>query len=232
MNKIGVITYNAPHRKTQDLLLRLLGVEKMNPEDIIVYIFPYGRHISEILNPLYPHRPKTAHVNTEDLCSFLGLQYIHTTDYKKMQENACQCLVSRFLIAGAGIIPKEAIGSVPIINAHPGYLPNVRGLDALKWAIYQGHPIGVTTHTISSFIDCGGYEIEKEIIDVRYHDTFYHVAERVYDTEIKLLARAAKMPINYKLKLKGTYPLNSRMPWLKEVIMYERFEKLRKSRPI
>lgn len=35
-----------------------------------------------------------------------------------------------------------------IINAHPGYIPVVRGLDSLKWAIVEGLPIGVTTHLL------------------------------------------------------------------------------------
>lgn len=42
------------------------------------------------------------------------------------------------LIAGAGIIQDDFVQSHTIINAHPGYIPNCRGLDALKWAIVNG----------------------------------------------------------------------------------------------
>ena len=59
------------------------------------------------------------------------------------------------LIGGAGILPKEIIDNVNIINSHPAYLPSVRGLDALKWAIYNDMPIGVTSHIISEEADSG-----------------------------------------------------------------------------
>jgi phosphoribosylglycinamide formyltransferase-1 len=38
---------------------------------------------------------------------------------------------------GVGIIPQSVCCSFPVINSHPGYLPYIRGLDALKWAIYK-----------------------------------------------------------------------------------------------
>ena len=45
------------------------------------------------------------------------------------------------LIGGAGILPKKLVNSMKIINSHPAYLPYVRGLDSLKWAIYGNNHI-------------------------------------------------------------------------------------------
>ena len=52
-----------------------------------------------------------------------------------------------------------------IINSHPGYLPNLKGIDAIKWAIYGHQPIGVSTHYISEKADEGEL-IERVIVPV------------------------------------------------------------------
>lgn len=38
-----------------------------------------------------------------------------------------------------------------IINAHPDYIPNCRGLDALKWAIYEDEPISMLVEAIQKY---------------------------------------------------------------------------------
>lgn len=57
------------------------------------------------------------------------------------------------LIVGAGILPKDFINTHIVINAHPGYIPNYRGLDAFKWAIVEKQPIGVTTHLLGEYVN-------------------------------------------------------------------------------
>lgn len=75
-------------------------------------------------------------------------------------------------------MPKEFVGSYTIINSHPGYIPNCRGLDAFKWAIAENQPIGVTTHLLGKDIDAGKI-IERRIIDIYQTDTFHAVAESI-----------------------------------------------------
>jgi phosphoribosylglycinamide formyltransferase-1 len=131
-----------------------------------------------------------------------------------------------YLVGGCGIIP-----GLKAINAHPGYLPIVRGLDALKWAIYRGVPIGVTIHRTSDIIDEGEI-ISRHIVPLYYEDTFHSLAYRLYNTEIEMLVNA----INTENSIEAdwdeiTGPLHLRMPPYKERIMLERFEKWRKKSP-
>ena len=63
----------------------------------------------------------------------------------------------------------------------------MKGLDALKWAIYQEQPIGVTTHYISDTAD-GGELIERRVIPIYFEDSFHSLATRVYEVEIEMLA--------------------------------------------
>jgi phosphoribosylglycinamide formyltransferase-1 len=62
-------------------------------------------------------------------------------------------------------------------------------LDALKWAIYEGKTIGVTSHYISREVDAGAI-IERRIVPVYWNDTFHSLAFRQYGMEIEMLAGA------------------------------------------
>jgi urease accessory protein UreE len=48
--KIGLITYDRPHRKTQDIMLRLLG------RNVTVIAIPFKERKRH--EPLYHHRPQ------------------------------------------------------------------------------------------------------------------------------------------------------------------------------
>ena len=68
---IYVLTYNAPHRKTQDLLFRL----KANGyNDINVLATPWEERKN--FKPLIPHRKFNAlNINPVDLCERLGYNF-------------------------------------------------------------------------------------------------------------------------------------------------------------
>lgn len=136
------------------------------------------------------------------------------------------------LICGAGIVPERFIEEHIIINAHPGYIPNCRGLDAYKWAVYEGNPIGVSTHLLGKYIDAGEV-IERRIIPVYFNDTFHSAAQRVYENEVCMLVDAIeKINEKHEMILPGDYPVHKRMPHTYETRLLERFEKIVKNVPI
>ena len=172
---IIVLSYTEAHRKTYDTLLRL---KAKGYGDVTVYARPY--HYKKIYKPLIEHRPVSYGFGTKELCQNLRYGYEEfdevypTFDTKKV-----------ILIAGAGIIPREVIKSNVIINAHPGYIPDVRGLDALKWAIVEDKPIGCTTHILGDEVDAG-IIIERKEVPIYEYDTFHALANRVYEYEIMI----------------------------------------------
>ena len=89
---------------------------------------------------------------------------------------------------GARILNKNVIDcfSNGIINFHPGVLPENRGLDNLKWAIYNNLPQGVTTHFIDENIDVG-YEIYKELLEVDVSDTLFDINSKLFDLQMEQL---------------------------------------------
>jgi len=209
--KIAVITYDVNHKKTQDILLRLIGKN--------VTVIATSFNDRKPVNKLYWHRPNmNTNISTVELCKYFEFNYIkHNNPIEIINE------MDVTLIGGSGLIKTN--DNSKIINAHPGYLPFCRGLDALKWAIFNGFPIGVTTHVINSEID-SGYLIEQEFIDVNFYDTFHSIALRQYEKEIEMIIRAINKPIGEKIFNEHHLP-NKRMPIKLEPIMMERFNKLR-----
>ena len=173
---INVLTYNAPHKKTQDLLfrLKLKGYDNVN-----VLATPW--EVRKNFSPLIPHRKfNTLDSTPSNLCEKLGYSFseIELKNLKIGDE--------WILIGGAGMLSEEVVSSGRVINSHPAYLPYVRGLDSLKWAIYDSKPIGVTTHIISDECDAGKL-IRKELVPLYSWDTFHSVAQRQYELEIDMM---------------------------------------------
>lgn len=222
MKKIAVLTYPVKHRKTYDVLSLL----KANGyTDVKVYAIPF--HYQKKHLPIIQHRPemnfKIPEIN--ELCSNLGYQY-EQGELESVDIDRDRIV----LIAGAGILPEEFVDKHVIINAHPGYIPNCRGLDAFKWAIAENQPIGVTTHLLGREVDAGKI-IERRFIDIYKTDTFHSVAQRVYENEVAMLIEAIEKSDDRYLKTVsvGSYEIHKRMPHRIEENLMEMFELYKKN---
>lgn len=218
--KIGVITYNVQHRKTYDVLCLL---KSRGYKEIIVYALPL--HYKKKFKPLYEHRPQLLNQisSLEEFCKNLDYDYEPIKDILEIDLEKSSVL----LVCGAGIIPDKIIKKYKVINSHPGYIPEVRGLDSLKWAIVNEQKIGVTTHLIGDEVDAG-YIIEQKIVSLYKNDSFHALTQRVYETEVCMLVDAIeKLNGNLIYKSAKDYELHKRMPKEIEKILLEKFEKLK-----
>ncbi len=224
---IAILTYDAPHRKTQDLLSQLLLTGR---RDISIVATPWvsGRSFS----PVYTHRPSVAiQVALSDVCRANALP-LFVLPQDRLVQHFEDYEYRHVLIAGAGLLPAELVTQRRIINAHPGYLPYSKGLDAFKWALYYGRPIGVTTHYVSAEAD-EGMLIARQEVPLYAEDTFHSAAYRVYETEISLLRESMYIVDRGAAPLTSLaddrYVATRRMPRRLESEMMTRFEALRKS---
>jgi len=218
--KLAIITYDHPHQKTQDLVCRL----KLNGyDDLTLIVLPWEQRKRS--TPLYLHRPDNpVSITTAEFCERFRMTHFFC-GYDTLDKHFSNNKYDNILIGGAGILPKEVI-KYNIINSHPGYVPNVRGLDALKWAILKGLPIAVTTHFIREEPDLG-ILIDREIVPLSFTDTFHSVARRHYELEIDMLVESiTKIPDGKELHEKMGYPLNQRMSHRDELVMMKRFQRL------
>lgn len=189
--KLAVFAYNFPHKKTQDFLLRLfLGGYSI---EFVVACDPIELNI-----PRSVLRVKPAHIDVVHprvICQRFNIPF-HVLSHNSRE--AVQLLQSNnieiAIIAGARILKGPVIRSAGkgIINFHPGLIPEVRGLDALKWAIYQDLPLGVTAHFIDERVDAGRVILRREI-PVNRDDTFIDLSLRLEETEVSLLPEVLEL---------------------------------------
>ncbi len=218
-SKIAVLTYAVPHRKTQDTLARL---SMCGYRDTTVVAIPFVER--KKFSPRFRHRPSTViPVAVEETCRNLGYRY-QTSAIDGLDAVFRRERFRHILITGAGLLPEGLVKEFQLTNSHPGYLPLVKGLDALKWAIYNDNPIGVTSHYVSETTD-EGILIERREVPVYREDTFHAIAYRQYEMEIAMLvdaiARVEAMPPAESLS-NPDIAANRRMPKDLEGIMWER----------
>lgn len=214
---IGVVTYDYPHRKTYDTLCLL---KAKGYDNVCVIFIPWTERKSFV--PLYEHRPQNTVLDQKLMAKRFDYGIYNIEDFPNCD---------MFLIAGAGILGEPFSTNERTINAHPGYLPNVRGLDALKWAIYEGQPIGVSTHVINEKPDAGRI-LDRQIVPIYSNDTFHALSQRQYEMEIWMLVDAVELFQNSisvyepnKFDLEQYYS-HMRMPKDKEIHLLSKFQKL------
>lgn len=185
---IAVISYNVSHRKTQDVLFQL---KSKGYDNVTILALPFVKRENPF-KPIFVHRPsKAIDISPKQLSERLGYGFtiVKATEINDwLYRNSTDFV----LIAGAGLLPDELVENHKLINSHPGWLPKVRGLDSLKWAIHNQQPIGVTCHYVDSEADAG-FLIEQKQISIFQNDTFHSVAYRQYETEIEMLVNSLEL---------------------------------------
>lgn len=220
--KIAIISYNTPHRKTQDVLN---GLKAKGYQNVSVFALPFVQRENPF-KPIYQHRPsKAIQIEPIDFCQNFGYDFKQTTaDTLNHQLNEFNA--DYVIIAGAGLLPDELVENHKIINTHPGFLPLTRGLDSLKWAITKGVKIGVTTHFVDTEADAG-FLIEQKHVPVYANDTFHSVAYRQYETEIEMLVNSIELiPTlsDFKSLSSNEFEATRRMPKATEENLMQAFE--------
>ena len=187
---LALFTYDFPHLKSERFLLRLWA----EGADISCLIAAPRRQIEQ------PHptvRVKPRHrdaLGAKVFAERLNLPFVVMEhDDPTIADVLDRYGVEIGAVGGARILPSSTIAAVPkgILNLHPGMIPKVRGLDALKWSIYDDVVPGVTAHLIDERVDAGRIIIQ-EPIPVFPDDTFLDLSLRLEDKELQLLITALR----------------------------------------
>jgi phosphoribosylglycinamide formyltransferase-1 len=215
---VGIITYDHCHLKTEQLVHRLLQTRQRSRPvfDMTIYALPFKPRPERRV--LTSHRPDQFDaVHTRELARANGVRFV-LCDVNRPLEN---CDV--FLIGGAGLLPAGFIGRNKIVNAHPGLVPAVRGLDAFKWAIYEGLPLGVSLHFIDERVD-SGEPICTVPTPVYRNDTLSALARRHYELEVDILADFEYQLAHGRVECYPSREPHKRMPIELEAELAKRFE--------
>jgi phosphoribosylglycinamide formyltransferase-1 len=215
--RLGLITYEANHLKTEQVAM---GLQLRGYTDLTFFSLPFvqrpGREI------FFAHRPDMAQgAHTREIAIALDAPYFAVSTPDAIPADGADL----FLILGAGLLPPEFVRVTRgrVLNAHPGIIPLVRGLDAFKWAIVDGMPIGNSLHYIDEEADAG--EVLGIVRTPLFSsDTLETFARRHYEIEIQMM-------IGFEGYLKQPSPLNEtarpprmRMPADIQAVLRKRFD--------
>ena len=212
--KVGIITYDYAHLKTEQLVCRYIQIEKIS--EIKLYALPFTPRAERTV--IIPHRPDmTCSVPTESLAELSKVKFQKWNGKDDISESS-----DIFIIGGAGIIDIAFANDKPIVNAHPGIIPLTRGLDSFKWAIYNNDPVGNTLHLIDNEVDKG------EILQIEYtpvfsSDSLETLARRHYELEIDMLANVLEVIDNRVIPSDIEKPATMRMKADIEAEMVRKF---------
>jgi phosphoribosylglycinamide formyltransferase 1 len=180
--RIGLITYDTHHLKTEQLLAALWV---RGQRDMALLGLPFQPRPQRPVR--LAHRPDMADgAHPAELAAHYDLPWIPLA-----HAAAIPLDFDVMLVAGAGLLPAEVVHHVPIVNAHPGLIPTVRGLDSFKWAILDHMPLGNTLHLIDEAVDAGRH-LAAVRTPIFCSDTIERLARRHYELEIELLAEFAR----------------------------------------
>jgi|APSaa5957512535_1039671.scaffolds.fasta_scaffold25228_2 methionyl-tRNA formyltransferase len=92
---------------------------------------------------------------------------------------------------GGGIVREELLSRFKngMLHAHPGILPQYRGMDVVQWAILEVRfdQIGVSTQLMTAEIDAGPL-VSNRYVSVLPSDNLIDIRRRVVEAKIDLLA--------------------------------------------
>lgn len=119
-------------------------------------------------------------------------QFIGRQNGRKMLKRLQQISPDYIFMMGGGILKDYIINTanIGVLNAHPGILPYIRGVDAIKHSILKDIPIGVTGHFIDPGIDTGAM-IERYWLPISKNDTFANVLEYSDHLSVAVMAKMA-----------------------------------------
>ena len=226
---IQVLTYDFPHRKS---LTGMQIIKNSKFQNIYIVSQPWielkfrksknRKEVfeSEILNPTdvgkaYGWKTFVGMHNSDEAIDF----------YKNIKPDYG-------IILGARILSKKVIDCFPggIFNFHRGLLPENRGLDTIKWAVFNNIPQGITTHLIDENIDVG-MKVYKESIEVDRQDTIFDVDSKLFYLEMKHLHTILndEFKIPEPKSLKSSYKSQKAVPDDIDNKVYEDFDLYKKN---
>jgi phosphoribosylglycinamide formyltransferase-1 len=222
--RIGLITYDAPHLKTEQVALALAS----RRHALHFFALPFVARPSRA--PLFKHRPdQNSAPETSEIADYLGCKYTPVASPSQIWTTG----FDYYIIAGAGLLPRDFVASTrgKVINSHPGVIPVSRGLDSFKWSIVDGLPLGNTLHFIDEEADAGEV-LTISPTPVFTSDTLETLARRHYEREIDMLSSFEQFlgKARPASSIGHPRPARMRMPKDQEVHLEEAFVRYKAER--
>lgn len=189
--QIMLFIYDFPHKKTEDFLFRLL----IEGYEIKYSIAAPWKRLNIKSSVVRVDQKHEGLIHPRLICEKFGIKYLSLDhDSKETLDFIKKNPVDLYIVSGARILSQEVISACQgkILNIHPGFLPDVRGLDTFLWSIYFNKPLGITAHFITSKIDSGLF-IYKENLPIFKDDTPFDITLRLLEYQTEILIKSLKI---------------------------------------
>lgn len=192
----GLITYDSPHLKTQQIL------ESAHNNISLIITVPLRPFKSR--NVILNHRPpQFTGLPPQELSEKYSIECVPLNFFLG---SSLISSLNRLIVGGCGLLPESITSVIPIVNCHSGLIPQSRGLDSFKWALHDSLQLGVTIHLINQDVDMGNL-IHHELTPIYLDDSISTLATRHYLNEISTLANFLQGKIQ-PTKLLDGLPIN------------------------
>lgn len=158
-------------------ILKELGNHNIKPKTIIMERRPQTikRRIKRIYKNIFGRWWEKDSFYTQ----FASVVYV-----KDFNGNDCENILTSinhdYIVLGGTKILKKNILAIPkyfVLNGHPGWLPDYRGMDVIPWAILTEGRFGITIHIVDEGIDSGMILNRKRMI-ISKDDTLESLATK------------------------------------------------------
>lgn len=164
---------------------------KSTKEEIRTFIKTQGRVrfaffvIKKIFSKFQVNKSKSSTFNRTEYCKKNNIPYNVVLNHNSPESIKALSEINPdiIVICSSGIISQKIIDipKIGIISGHPGWLPDYRGWDALRWAILKNGIKGVTIHFIDKGIDTGDIILQEKI-----DSTIFKNFNQIFDFALNL----------------------------------------------
>lgn len=119
--------------------------------------------------------------------SMSKLVFVKDINGKEVENKLRSMDIDKIVLCHAPVIKSNILKCATTVNAHPGNLPEMRGVDNVRWSLYFMTNPGCTLHKVDSGIDTGVI-LEKKLIPLYMRDTVSDIQKRGSDICLQMLA--------------------------------------------
>lgn len=162
-------------------------------------------------------------------CRRNGVKYVSLQDINSPQAIAAlnEAAIDAVVYGGGGILRKPFIDAARrrVINPHCGPLPDIRGMNAIEWAILLEKESAITVHYIDEGIDTGAI-IRRVGVPVIAREPVDSLRARAVVTGIREIVAQLSAPQRAETAAPEALPITGRQcytmaPVLKELLQYK-----------
>ena len=170
---VEVPTFFSRYKRAR-FLARQIGIG-----DTIRYNIPFfWRHIKQFKN-----YKKWWNYNVNPEC----LMFVKDINGKDVENELNRKGINKIVLCHSPVVKSNILKYATTVNAHPGDLPEMRGVDNVRWSLYFMSNPACTLHEVDSGIDTGVI-LKKEFVPLSTRDKISDIQNRASDICLKMLA--------------------------------------------